>query len=90
MTSFNDFLYETGLAAENGELFDPKDKKMAEYARSAWQASKIDSAAEIKRLRDALLMYHQAWNGSSVEWKQAMRRSSDNAETALSGKCGEK
>jgi hypothetical protein len=43
----------------------------------------IEASAEIGRLREALLLYHEAWNGCEGNWHQAMKRASANAEAVL-------
>jgi len=42
-----------------------------------------DALAEIERLRTALLLYHEAWNGCEGDWKTAMREASKEAESVL-------
>jgi len=38
---------------------------------------------EISRLREALLLYHEAWNGCEGNWRKAMRAASRNADRVL-------
>jgi len=42
-----------------------------------------NAAVEISRLRTALLLYHEAWNGCEGDWHNAMRAASDNADCVL-------
>ena len=43
----------------------------------------VEATAEIGRLREALLLYHEAWNGCEGNWHGAMKRASVNAEAVL-------
>ena len=43
----------------------------------------IEATAEIRRLREALLLYHEAWNGCEGNWHGVMKRASVNAEAVL-------
>lgn len=42
-----------------------------------------DALREMWRLREALLLYHEAWNGCEGNWHKAMRYASRNAERVL-------
>lgn len=42
-----------------------------------------EPGAEIRKLREALLLYHEAWNGCEGDWRAAMRMASKNAEDVL-------
>lgn len=42
-----------------------------------------EPCAEIRKLREALLLYHEAWNGCESDWLAAMREASKNAEAVL-------
>lgn len=44
-----------------------------------------EAIREIGALRNALLMYHEAWNGHERDWREAMRIASKQAEFALHG-----
>jgi len=41
------------------------------------------SLKEIRKLRTALLLYHEAWNGCEGDWHKAMKSASKYAETVL-------
>lgn len=38
---------------------------------------------ELENLREALLLYHEAWNGCEGDWHKAMKEASRNAEEVL-------
>lgn len=42
-----------------------------------------DALVEIHRLREAVLLYHEAWNGCEGNWHEAMRTASKNADSVL-------
>lgn len=42
-----------------------------------------DALKEIGELREALLLYHEAWNGCEGNWHKAMKSASQNAEKVL-------
>lgn len=46
-------------------------------------AAGLDMLGEIFRLRAALLLYHEAWNGCERDWHKAMRKASRNADRVL-------
>jgi hypothetical protein len=46
-------------------------------------AAGSDMLGEIFRLRAALLLYHEAWNGCERDWHKAMRKASRNADRVL-------
>ncbi len=39
--------------------------------------------AENRKLREALLLYHEAWNGCERNWHAAMKSASKNADEVL-------
>lgn len=42
-----------------------------------------NALAMIFQLREALLLYHEAWNGCEGDWRTAMRIASRNADQVL-------
>ena len=42
-----------------------------------------DALEAIRELREALLLYHEAWNGCDGNWHVAMKNASKNADTVL-------
>lgn len=42
-----------------------------------------DALEEISKLRHALLLYHEAWKCSSIQWQNKMSKASKNAEAVL-------
>lgn len=43
----------------------------------------IEAEKQIRELREALLLYHEAWNGCERNWHKAMCEASHNADHVL-------
>ena len=64
-------------------IADTTPKEWGAYDTVRAVAAAKGALSAIRELMEALLLYHEAWNGCEADWRSAMRAASKNADKVL-------